>query len=188
MINTCLCRDALKCKHYPIENGCLYLGEAAKGVHPDLGRQVSAEEAIEHIRRSQELGLVSMVGRSKLDCVTHSIGPGDKLMAICNCCNCCCVTRAMAIAPPLLGEKFTMIPGMKIHVTDKCQGCGECAKGCMYHAMKLKNSRATINYSQCRGCSRCVSTCPNGAIEVVIEDENYIQNTIDRLSKAVDVT
>ncbi len=188
MINTCLCRDALQCKDYPIENGCLYIGEAAKGVHPKLGRQVSVDEALEHVRRSQELGLVSMLGRSKLDCITHSIGPGNKLMAVCNCCPCCCVSRAMAIAPPALGETFNIIPGMRISVTDKCQGCGTCAEGCMYHAMSLINSRATIDYSRCMGCSRCVSNCPNGAVEVLIEDDNYIQNTIDRLSKAVDVT
>lgn len=191
MINTCLCREALKCENYPIEGGCLYIGEAARGVNPRLGHQVSADEALEHVYRSQELGLVSMVGRSKLDCVTHSIGPGNKLMAVCNCCPCCCIARGIAYAPPLLGEKFNIIPGVKIVVTDRCVECGTCAENkdlCVFHAFSFKDGRPSIDYARCRGCSRCVSVCPNNAIEVIIEDENYIQHTIDRLSKVVDVT
>ncbi len=190
MIDTCLCRDGMQCKDYPIEPGCLYLGEAAKGVHPKIGKEVSVEEALAHVKRSQELGLVSMMGRSKLDCVTHSIGPGNKLMAICNCCPCCCIARAIAYTPPLLGDKFNIIPGMKISITDDCTGCGTCSEDgrCIFHAISLKNGHSEIDYEKCRGCSRCISACPNNAIEVVIEDDDYIQNTIERLSKAVDVT
>jgi NAD-dependent dihydropyrimidine dehydrogenase PreA subunit len=190
MIDKCLCRDALKCKDYPIDGGCLYLGEAAKGVHPKFGRQVTVDEALAHIEKSQKLGLVSMVGRSKLDCVTHSIGPGNKLMAICNCCPCCCVARGIAYAPPLLGEKFSIIPGMKIKVTDRCEGCGVCSEEgrCVFFAIHQNNGRAEIDYSKCRGCSRCISACPHNAIEVVIEDPDYIQHTIERLERAVDVT
>jgi hypothetical protein len=33
-----------------------------------------------------------------------------------------------------------------------------------------------------------VSACPDNAIEVVIEDKNYIKNAIERLSRAVNVT
>ena len=42
IINTCLCRDSLNCKDYPISPGCIYMGEAARGVHPKLARQVTA--------------------------------------------------------------------------------------------------------------------------------------------------
>ncbi len=190
IVDTCLCRDAMQCEHYPISPGCIYMGEAAKGVHPKIGKQATAEEAIEHVRRSQELGLVNMVGRSKLDCVTHSIGPGDKLMAVCNCCPCCCVARGIGYSPPLLGEKFNRIPGMKITVTDRCKGCGTCANdnNCIFFAIHMNNDHAEIDQEKCRGCSRCISACPNNAIEVEIEDENYIENTIERLSKSVDVT
>ncbi len=190
ILDTCLCREALQCKHYPISPGCIYMGEGARGVSPKEGRQATVDEALEHLYKSQELGLVSMVGRSKLDCVTHSIGPGNRLMAVCNCCPCCCISRGIPYMHPLLGENFNIVPGLKIVVTDRCQGCGACAEQdfCIFHAFSFQGDRARIDHSRCRGCGRCVSTCPNGAIEVVIEDKNYIQNTIERLSRAVDVT
>lgn len=194
LINNCLCREALKCKHFPISPGCIYLGEAARHVHPELGRQATVEEALEHVRRSQELGLVSMIGRSKLDCMTHDIGPGDRLMAICNCCPCCCVSRGLAYSHPLMREKFNRIPGVKIVVSDRCEGCGTCTsrklktKICIYHANYMENGKAHINPAECRGCGRCVSACPNHAIDVIVEDPDYIQHTIERLERAVDVT
>lgn len=190
IVNTCLCRDSLNCKDYPVSPGCIYMGEAARDVHPKLAKQVTADEAIEHVRRSQKLGLVNMIGRSKLDCVTHSIGPGNKLMAICNCCPCCCVARGIGYVSPILGETLTRIPGMNITVTDRCVGCGTCVteKSCIFFALGMENDRAEIDPDKCRGCSRCVSICPNNAIEVDIVDENYIEHTIERLSKAVDVT
>jgi len=40
----------------------------------------------------------------------------------------------------------------------------------------------------CRGCGNCVEICPEGAIRLVIEREDYIDNVIQRLTQAVDVT
>ncbi len=58
----------------------------------------------------------------------------------------------------------------------------------LFYAISIKKNRAVIDHSKCRGCSRCVTVCPNNAPEVEIEDENYIQRSIERLEKAVDVT
>ena len=44
LMNFCMCRDSLKCKDYPIELGCLFMGEPALGINPKLGRRVSKEE------------------------------------------------------------------------------------------------------------------------------------------------
>jgi hypothetical protein len=90
-MNTCLCRDAKQCKDYPIDLGCLFLGEAALGINPRLGRGVTKREALEHIRRCREAGLVHLIGRNKLDTVWLGVGPGDKLLTICHCCPCCCL-------------------------------------------------------------------------------------------------
>ncbi len=58
IMNVCICRDAMKCEDYPVDLGCLFLGEAALGINPQLGRHVTKEEALEHVRHCREAGLV----------------------------------------------------------------------------------------------------------------------------------
>ncbi|MBY9010199.1 MAG: 4Fe-4S ferredoxin, partial [Candidatus Lokiarchaeota archaeon] len=40
IMNFCICRKSMECKDYPIELGCLFLGEAVKDINPELGRLV----------------------------------------------------------------------------------------------------------------------------------------------------
>ena len=91
IMHTCICRHAEKCQDYPVNLGCLFLGEAALGINPQLGRRVAKGEALEHAQRCREAGLVHLIGRNKLDTVWLGVGPGSKLLTICNCCPCCCV-------------------------------------------------------------------------------------------------
>jgi hypothetical protein len=59
---------------------------------------------------------------------------------------------------------------------------------CFVNAIHLMDNMAYIDDGACRGCGRCVSVCPKNAIEAVIDDENFVTNTIRRLENAVDVT
>jgi hypothetical protein len=38
IMNECICRSADDCQAYPVDLGCLFLGEAAEGINPALGR------------------------------------------------------------------------------------------------------------------------------------------------------
>ena len=67
IMNACICRDAGACRDYPTDLGCLFLGEAVLQINPALGRLVSQEEALAHVRRCREAGLVHLIGRNKLD-------------------------------------------------------------------------------------------------------------------------
>jgi ferredoxin len=40
---------------------------------------------------------------------------------------------------------------------------------------------------ECRGCGRCVEVCPHDAIELTIDNIEFIENSIDRVSALVDV-
>ena len=97
IMSCCLCREANKCKSYPVDLGCLFLGEAVLGINPKLGRRVNKQEALSHIRRCRDAGLVHTIGRNKLDTVWMGVGPGTRLFTICNCCPCCCF---WGILPP----------------------------------------------------------------------------------------
>jgi len=188
IMNTCICREASECRDYPINLGCLFLGEAVLGINPKLGRQVSPQEALDHVKRCREAGLVHMIGRNKLDSVWLNTRPGQKLLTICNCCPCCCLWRILPDVTPQISSKITMMPGISVSVTDKCTGCGTCAEGiCFVNAIRLEENRA-VKSNACRGCGRCAAICPNDAIEIKINNPNYIENSITRISKVVDVS
>ncbi len=95
IMNACICRQAGDCRDYPVDLGCLFLGRAAAGINPKLGRAVTRDEALAHVRRCQDAGLVHLIGRNKLDTVWLGVGPGDQLLTICNCCPCCCLWRLL---------------------------------------------------------------------------------------------
>jgi ferredoxin len=188
IMNTCICRDGSHCKDYPIDLGCLFLGEAAAGINPKLGRPVTKEEALEHERRCREAGLVHMIGRNKLDTVWLGVGPGDRLLTICNCCPCCCLWTMLPDLAPEIGAKVTRMPGVTLAVSSRCVGCGTCTQGiCFVNAISLNGDRADIGEA-CRGCGRCVEVCPQGAIELSVEHGQFVQASVKRISPLVNLS
>jgi len=192
IMDFCICRESSHCKDYPHDLGCLFLGEAAKEINPKFGRQVTMDEALTHVQKCRDAGLVHLIGKNKLDTVWLQAGPGDKLMTICNCCPCCCLWKILPDIDPEISAKVHRLPGLNVNVTDQCVGCGLCTKDiCFVNAISLeeeKNGQAVIDPDLCRGCGRCVSVCPKHAIEIVIEDPAYVRHTIERLENEVDVT
>lgn len=191
IMNFCLCRDSNHCQDYPVEYGCLFLGEAVLGINPALGRRVTKEEALEHARRCREAGLVHLVGRNRLDKVWLGVSPGEKLLTICNCCPCCCLWKILPVVSPTIAGKVTKMPGVSVAVSELCQGCGTCTQEvCFVDAIRLVDEppdiRAEIG-ADCRGCGRCVDACPNGAIEISIDGGDYVQETVKRIAPLVEL-
>jgi len=187
VMDFCLCRDSNKCKDYPAQLGCLFLGEAVMQINPRLGRLVTKEEAHKHVQRCREAGLVHMVGRNKLDVLWLGAGPGEKLLTICNCCPCCCLWKMLPEITPQISSKVNRLPGVSVQVSDDCLGYGDCTDDvCFVNAIQLVDGQAVIS-SQCRGCGRCVDICPNDAIELTIHEGEYVENTIQRITQLVDV-
>ncbi len=187
LMNECICREAAGCQDYDHHIGCIFLGEAVLDINPKLGRLVDQEEALAHVARAREAGLVHLIGRDKIDAVWMGVTPSTKLMTICNCCPCCCLFKFLPNLAPKLQKKIERMPGVRVEVTDDCVGCGQCTEGvCFIDAISMENGRAVIR-DDCRGCGHCAEVCPQSAIRVVIEREDYIKNAIDRLSQAVDV-
>ncbi|MFW9993455.1 MAG: NADH-quinone oxidoreductase subunit I [Candidatus Odinarchaeota archaeon] len=191
IMNFCICRDSTNCEDYPIKLGCLFLGEAAKNIDPRLGRKVTKEEALEHVKRCREAGLVHLVGRNKLDTQWLDLSPANKLLTVCNCCPCCCLWKILPSISHRIGDKVTKMPGVSVTVTDQCIGCGTCTRGtCFVDAIKLvreKGKKRAVISGDCRGCGRCVDVCPNEAIELTVDDPEFINKSIDRINSVVDV-
>ncbi len=187
IMNFCICRLSMGCKDYPIDYGCIFMGEAARGINPKWGRSVSKDEAKQHIRKSQESGLVHFVGKSKLDTVWLGIGPGEKLLTICNCCPCCCITRGIPYMPENLAGHLHKAPGVELSVDEElCTGCGTCMGECFAHSIKLSGGMCVIT-EDCRGCGRCVSACPEEAITLTIDGERFERESLNRISAVVDI-
>jgi ferredoxin len=187
IMNFCLCRAAEGCEDYPIDLGCLFLGEAALGINPELGRRVTKREALEHVQRCQEAGLVHFVGRNKLDTVWLGIGPGHKLLTVCSCCPCCCLWGVLPHVTPRISNKIQRMPGVAVSVSDKCVGCGTCIEDvCFMDAIHLEEGQAVID-DTCKGCGRCVDICPQGAIKLSIGGQRFLEDAIAHIDSLVEL-
>jgi ferredoxin len=168
--------------------GCLFLGEVATKIDPKLGRRVTKEETFEHTKKCREAGLVHLIGRNELDTFWFKIGPGEKLLTICNCCDCCCLWRILPFLSYKIALKVTKMPGVNVTISkDQCIGFGTCTKVCFVKAIDVIDKKAKIS-DECRGCGRCVEVCPNNAIELTVEGIEYINEAIERVESLVDVT
>lgn len=186
IMNTCICREADDCQEYPQDLGCLFMGEAVLQIHSKLGQLVTKSEAHQHIQKAQDLGLVHLIGKNKIDSIWMGVSPSEKLLTVCNCCPCCCLFKILPDLPAKINGTVTKMPGVEMLVSDDCIGCGFCIEEevCFVNAISLVDNRAEISV-ECRGCGRCVDVCPQDAIQLNITDANYLQNTINIIDQEV---
>lgn len=182
----CGCRLGYECKDYPIDIGCLLLGDAAVGANPGFCREVTVAEAGEHARKAVDAGLVPFVGKVRLDNALFGIKDKAHLLSVCFCCECCCVTRCIRRVPlKYLDRMVRPLDGVGIEVTGECTGCGACAEHCYMKAIDIIDGVARIG-PLCRACGRCASVCPSDAIEVSLEDAEFVKKAIERIREHVD--
>lgn len=186
IMNWCICRKSMGCDDYPVDLGCLFLGEASIGIDPRLGRAVTQEEALEHLRKCRAAGLVQVVGKNKLDASWLDVKPSERLMTICNCCECCCLWKMLPRLSGKIGSKISKMPGVSVEVNDRCTGCGSCVKLCFVDAIQVSDGKARIG-DACRGCGRCAAACQDHAITVKYQGRESAKLAIERISSAVSV-
>lgn len=189
IMDFCICREGAECENYPRDLGCIFMGDAVLNINPEFGKLVSKKEALEHVEKCREAGLVHTIGRNKLDAVWLGAWPEEKLLTICNCCECCCISQYVAKLGPKIGKAAVKLPGVSVNVSGNCLGCGICAKDvCLFEAIKLKQKKAVINQDKCRACGRCIEVCPQKAISLTIENQRFIHDTIERVDALVDIS
>ena len=186
IMDFCICREANKCEDYPRDLGCLFMGEAARRIDPKLGHPATREEAHAHIRRADEVGLIHVIGRNKLDAVWLDVSPGERLLTVCNCCPCCCLWKMLPSLNGAISGRVTKMDGVEVTIGEGCAGCGACQGVCFVDAIEIEDGKARIT-DQCRGCGRCVEACPNKAITLTAPTTQAIEETVRRIGGRVDV-
>jgi len=190
IMDFCLCKDANACRDYPKHLGCLFLGKGVLKIDKKYGRLVTVDEALEHMRKRREAGLMHLIGRSKIDAVAFDSRRKEDLMSICSCHPCCCLWKMLPDLNKDISGGVARMPGVAVSVSDLCTGCGACVENriCFVGALSLKNGKARIDDARCRGCGRCVEFCPESAIELTIEDPGYFEKSVKNIEPLVDIT
>jgi len=181
LMRECMCRRVEDCSRYPADLGCLFLGEATRTIHPRLGRMVSAAEALEHLDRCRAAGLVHVMGHFRFDALFLEARPFEKLLSICNCCECCCIFKVFPRLHKPIGDTLKKQDGVEVRVDESCAGCGSCLDACFVNAISIGDMQASIS-SECRGCGRCVSRCPNNAITLFLGEPGFPESLLGRIA------
>jgi len=187
ILSFCPCRRAMNCNEYDMSLGCIFLGEGAREINtPAVGRAASVAEAIDHLNRAVASGLVPVVGKVKFDAAYLGVKKHHRLMTICFCCSCCCLARGIHYAPRDVRNVMVKLEGVEVKVVGECVGCGACVEVCIFKQRKIVDGKS-VTGEECKGCGRCASVCPNHAIEIRVENPEYIRQCIDRISAFVDI-
>ncbi|MEW6555133.1 MAG: 4Fe-4S binding protein [Actinomycetota bacterium] len=187
----CLCRMGCRCQDYPMEIGCIFLGEGARQIDPSIGRAVSVEEALEHLERSIAAGLVPQIGRVDPDPLWLGVRmkDWDHFLTLCFCCTCCCIAMRNQLSwYQDMRDRMHRLEGLSIEISDDCDGCGKCAKRCFAQAITIEDRKARIGEA-CKGCGLCVEVCPRDAISIsVIDGERMLSEAFRRIESYADIT
>lgn len=196
----CPCRKTVNCQNHSIDLGCVWMGKGAANL--DLknlpgaaeGRIATKEEAKEHARAALKDGLVPALGKLRGDAVVYNVlDYEDEFMNFCFCCTCCCVTAGMKYGNSDYKKHIKRMKGVTVTTDpEKCTGCGECFKVCIYNGLKLVKGKAQQNQENCIGCGNCENACPSGAISTNFDEnvdiDEVVDEIIERYEKIVDIS
>ncbi len=186
IVNFCPCRKVNKCQNYPVELGCLMMGSSALKIPGKTSKEVGVDEAKAHVRKAIKSGLVPIAGKARIDNDLFLIPDEGKLLTVCLCCECCCVTRfTRYVVPETIHNILHPVEGLSIKVTDKCIGCGECVDHCYTNAISLAEGRAVIG-ERCAICGRCAGYCPHNAINLLLENKYAVDDMVRKIEGLVD--
>jgi len=144
-----------RCDH-PLEN-CIKYDELAKYlIEEGIGKEITKQEALDVIRKSEEVGLVHLVDNAR-EGIKHT----------CNCCGCCCwsvgtIRRKRIPRDVLMATYF-----LRETDRDRCTGCGQCVEICPVNVIKMEGDFPVVDKEWCIGCGVCAVPCPASAIRLI---------------------
>ncbi len=147
------------CEH-STEN-CLHFGSLGKYiVAQGMGREITVNETVEILKKSNEEGLVHITGNYQ-----------EEIETICNCCSDACIFLTGLMQQ---GEKnmFARSNFVSVINEETCVECGVCAERCPVDAISLDDGSAKVDGDKCIGCGVCYPTCPSESVSLVARPED----------------
>jgi len=155
-VGDCECRTRVRGCDAPLDV-CLYLDEAAKEqIKKGFGKEITLEQAIGTLKRTNEAGLVHLAFADK--------GKQDTRY-ICSCCSCCC---HCIVGMQKYGFNDSLVSSEMIAVQndDLCDDCGLCVERCHFKARRMANDHLVFDAKGCFGCGVCLTSCPQDAVSL----------------------
>ncbi len=165
-LDACMCRESLDCKDYPVDLGCLFLGEGARTIHYKGVREFTKDEALDRLERAKRLGLVNNIiwssGELKL------LGAdANRTIELCSCCPCCCLMFKTRDASKAFVDSFKGFGVCKVIAADECTHCTNCESACPFKAIHVDfHIGPSVDESRCKGCGRCEMACKPEVLKV----------------------
>lgn len=150
--------DDGECTH-STEN-CLHFGSLGRYmVAQGMAREITVDETMDILKRSNEEGLVHISGNYE-----------GELETICNCCADACIFLTGLVVQ---GEKnmFARSNYVSAINQESCVECGVCAERCPVDAISLDDGPASVDADKCIGCAVCHPTCPSESVSLVARPE-----------------
>jgi ferredoxin len=196
MFHYCGCRIYNGCKDHDHSIGCMYLGsdtvnvqEVFPKITPERAHFGTREEAMDRVKKAYDNGLITVIGRLKLESESMGVPDTGHFMTLCFCCPCCCINGKWRYGTTELQNLLQRIEGISVTVDKElCVGCEECLEVCVFSGMEMEDGIAKVNQDKCLGCGRCERICPNGAIKISLDDPERIEELISRIEASVDVS
>jgi NAD-dependent dihydropyrimidine dehydrogenase PreA subunit len=144
-----------RCDH-SLEN-CIKYDELAEYlIEKGIGKEITKQEALEVIRKSEEAGLVHMVDNAR-EGIKHT----------CNCCGCCCWSVGTIRRKKIPRDALMATYFLRETDQEKCTGCGQCVDICPVQVIKMEGDFPMIDKDWCIGCGVCAVPCSTGAVKLV---------------------
>jgi Pyruvate/2-oxoacid:ferredoxin oxidoreductase delta subunit len=178
-VGTCPCRENVEKPCIPpTQQVCMFVGDPFASFIAENNpkyHKVSQDEAVKVLEFAHQKGFVHSAYFKKEG--------GNRFVAICNCCSCCCLGIRMWNQ---LGGMIPLIAssGYVAEVNDDCNACAECAdKTCNFNAITIDENKqkAVIDLAKCMGCGVCVDACPRKAIQLRREPSKVDPLDVDEL-------
>jgi len=160
----CACRVAYRlagrgCEH-PTEV-CMKFNDMARYViDKEFAREISKQEALELITKSEEAGLVHFVDNAE-----------GEIMHNCNCCGCACWNVGSMRRRKIPRDALMATYFMRDTDKDACTGCGACVEICPVQALQMEEDLPVVDEAWCIGCGVCATVCPADAVVIKVRED-----------------